>query len=780
VETVFMDLKRVLLLIVCAAVFTSNAWTGEPHSRQEEKKPAQLDRYGDPLPAGAVARLGTIRFRQRVDDTACSIAFTPDGQALAMTCCEEGNSGVCLLAVPGGAVLHQFELPPKTGLHEVAFSPDGKLLAARDRHRVFIWKRQGKRPIHVLSHEEEVHSFAFLPDGKTLATGCDRGFGSDVCAIRFWSLNTGRGTQRLEGHASSVSQLIVSPDGTELISCSHKEKGRQGKMEGLIPGRVCLWTLPTGKLIRQDNNDARWCDFSPDGRLLIVMPNETKYQVRERGTNKLLFEIPTDSIHFVFAPDGRTLAVTQQFKDMRLLDATTGKDIRAFPDSSSWGFSSARFSPNGKYLATSSESNGHAVVRLWDPTSGKELRQDEGHRDQVTAVALTPDGKTAVTGCRDGSIRLWDIGTSKEIRVDVSHKNAISALAVSQDGRLLASADQSAVVRLVELPTGKVLLRVHWKAAYRIGIGSLAFSSDGKTLLVGSTTNAARVVDVASGKTLQTVKGYRSLYHPVAFDPQGALVASCGVIDREPDPVIAVAIQDLRTGQEIWRIETERDDRPDLCESFDTLVFSPDSKILAAGRQVDSRHFTFGYELRAWEIATHKEVLRVKLPRSIHQLAFSPDGRVLLGSFSGWPGGDPALQLWDVGTGVSLGRVPGHISEVESLQYSRDGKFVITGSEDSTALIWDVRSFPRAGAKSPSPAELPTYWKALNGDDATSAHRAGWSMTLLPTETVAFLREQLIPVRPVSADELAHLIAALESKRFSEREKATAELTRHG
>src|SRR5204863_6557092 len=115
-ENVFMDLKRVLLLIVCAAIFTSNAGTREPHSRQDEKKPAQLDRYGDPLPAGAVARLGTVRFRQRVDDRVWSIAFTPDGQALAMTFCEDGESGVRLLAIPGGEVLHRFELPLKTEL----------------------------------------------------------------------------------------------------------------------------------------------------------------------------------------------------------------------------------------------------------------------------------------------------------------------------------------------------------------------------------------------------------------------------------------------------------------------------------------------------------------------------------------------------------------------------------------------------------------------------------------------------------------------------------------
>jgi hypothetical protein len=100
---------------------------------------------------------------------------------------------------------------------------------------------------------------------------------------------------------------------------------------------------------------------------------------------------------------------------------------------------------------------------------------------------------------------------------------------------------------------------------------------------------------------------------------------------------------------------------------------------------------------------------------------------------------------------------------------------------DSTILLWDLTFGISTGPKTPPrPEELKTHWSTLASADAAAAYKAIWSLVATPKESVPFLAEKLKPAVAVDEKRLAELIAALDSDKFAEREKAGAELEELG
>src|SRR5689334_2521690 len=96
--------------------------------------------------------------------------------------------------------------------------------------------------------------------------------------------------------------------------------------------------------------------------------------------------------------------------------------------------SAVAFAPDGKWLASAGWDK---TIRLWDVTSGKELRQLIGHQGEIECLAVAPDGKLLASGAWDKTIRLWDPATGKELRQLGPHPDGILSLAFAPDGKLL-------------------------------------------------------------------------------------------------------------------------------------------------------------------------------------------------------------------------------------------------------------------------------------------------------------------------------------------------------
>src|SRR5579871_2464202 len=180
----------------------------------EDKPQVLLDRFGDPLPEGAVARLGTMRFRHGAEVR--SVAFSPDGKTLAWS--GQDNS-VRIWEIATGKEIRRFTAVTGLGAEHawvasVAYSPDGKSLAAGTMNgpgEVEVWELATGKDSHPLRmNRGGAVSIAFSPDGKILAAGTQDG------VIHLWDAGTWNLLRRLKGNQAQIEAIAFAPDGEML------------------------------------------------------------------------------------------------------------------------------------------------------------------------------------------------------------------------------------------------------------------------------------------------------------------------------------------------------------------------------------------------------------------------------------------------------------------------------------------------------------------------------------------------------------------------------------
>ena len=175
----------------------------------------------------------------------------------------------------------------------------------------------------------------------------------------------------------------------------------------------------------------------------------------------------TGAFGVVFSPDGKRLATANWDSAVRILDATTGREITLLKvpglDGNRPSVTCVAFSPDGQRLVSGGDDK---VVRLWDPTTGQEILTLTGHTGKVNGVAFSPDGKRVVTVCGDtgqrspGTVKIWDATTGQEILAPVvptrdRNRPAITSVAFSPDGNSWPQALPSTCAQRANLSAAK-------------------------------------------------------------------------------------------------------------------------------------------------------------------------------------------------------------------------------------------------------------------------------------------------------------------------------------
>jgi WD40 repeat protein len=655
----------------------------------------RTDLFGDPLPPGAVARLGTTRYRVRGWHQ--QVFLSPDGN----TVIGKGEEGILVFwdAATGKtlAEIRAADLFNWTADQ----SPDGTRLA------VFGLAKTDKPPYHptlrlydlttrkalwtsTLADTErgEPRAVRFTPDGKHLVTA-----GPDV---RVW--DAGNGAEQLRQKIPiQYGGMDVSPDG-KTIAVGYYD--------------LHLWDWESGAAPRKADTGMRFhtetLRFAPDGRTLYVLGAGEVARAVDVTTGKMVGRLPTGlgARWVVFSPDGKTYATGyHNLRDSRtravtLHDAATGKETRRLPCGSKQAEAGV-WSRDGKRFAAVTDYR----VWVWDVATGKALGPDlPAHEAMIGDLAFSSDGRL-FSASDDHTVRAWVPATGKQLLcLDMDYW--VRGVAVSQDGSLVAGNALGNDLRVWDAKTGKQQFRL-------LGNGEMGgrrwvrFSADDQRFLSFGDDHYLRVWDTLTGKLKaehrfrppglegddddddDRMRDMRFESGPADLGPDGDTLYLCAGKD--------VRVIAAETGKERFKFEADPRHVEQLRVSADgkKLVTSGPGVAPAPplGGQVLDR--PKDVQVTIWDLAKAEPIVRFRAPGSSWNgfLTFTADGkRVVTGS------GDAVVRFWDATTGAAAGVVELPARPVR-VAFSGDGKLLAVAFFDTTALVYDLSAAPKPAAK---------------------------------------------------------------------------------
>ncbi|KAF8578321.1 WD40 repeat-like protein [Ramaria rubella] len=328
------------------------------------------------------------------------------------------------------------------------------------------------------------------------------------------------------------------------------------------------------------------------------------------------------------------------------------------------GVTSVAFSPDGKHIVSGSYDR---TVCVWDAETGKAVSAPfEGHSDWVISVAFLPDGKHIVSGSNDGIVHVWDAETGKAVSaLFEGHSGWVTTMAFSPD-RKFVSGSYDKTVYVWDAGTGKVVSAPF--EGHSHSVTSVAFSPDGKHIVSSSNDRTVRVWNAETGKAVSApFERHSDWVTSVAFSPDGTHIAS-----GSKDGIVHA--WDAETGK---AVSAPFEGHSNMVTS---VVFSPDGKHIVSG--------SYDRTVQVWDVETGKAA---SVPFKGHSgpvtsVAFSPNGKHIVSGSR-----DKTICVWDAGTGkVVSASFEGHSHSVTSVAFSPDGKHIVSGSKDSTVHVWDA------------------------------------------------------------------------------------------
>jgi WD40 repeat protein len=754
--------------------------------------PLRLDRYGDPLPTGAIIRLGTVRF-QFPDDvdhppdrrllqsiTGTSIVLlSPDGSTLAAVFPGKKGSRIAFMDASTGKVLRNVEATDVDVQHP-KFTPDGKGLVCRGVNAFTLLDVQTGKVIRSSStFPDQISVLALSPAGDLVAAQTQ--MHAYHAPVKIWELKTGRELTELPGKGAICKDLAFGADHKHLLLWStipDQLPGIGGPSYG-SNSRVALACIDiaTSKIVGETtigfNQNAA---LSPDGET-VAIENADHQSVHIRhlpsGTERAVLRVKQP--RFAFTPDRKALFTVDENGRAVLWDTRTGKKIRDLEGTlGNKYFGIIGISKDSQTIAVLDGGWDSAPVVVWNAATGKRLGQQRPrHKGMITSLAFTPDGNFLVSGSLDRTVRLWNARTGEHVRVLTESPEAVSLIAISPDGKLVASASPTIGVRISTLADGKLV------AEYPDlnQVATLTFSPDSKEFIAGG--NSPAVVTrrvIGTGKITRRNLGEHGVV--VAFGNGGSLMLVVTSDQGDDDPAVHLHVWNPADKGPSVTLAL-RDEKGGYILR-NAAVFSSTGALIATSQiSVNDGGIreTYGAaQLWVWERVSGQPI-RMLAPTSTRALAFSPNGRLLASGAPGKSGGSRldagygiGTDIWDICTGEKITALP---TTPTCAAFSPDGTRLAIGGQDHCVLIWETPRCPRKVKA--AAAERDAWWNALRGN-AGDAYKAIAQMTDVPEEAVALLRERVRPIRRADAATVARLIPQLDSDSFAEREKAQKSL----
>ncbi|MGR9438399.1 caspase family protein (plasmid) [Rhizobium leguminosarum] len=539
-------------------------------------------------------------------------AFTPNGHIAALSC----GDGIQLWDMRTGSKL-QTGFRTSEGAYWLAFSPDGKtILAEYGGEKVILWDLETERILRVFNGRgTSRRSVAFSPDGSHIISGA-----ADNKLV-LWDIRNERELRSFSGHSASVVSIVFSADGKFIASGSEDQTAK-------------LWDAKKGDALKTFDGHGSTvlsAEISPNGQTLLLRGyGDTRLFHIDSGEEIRTFPESYLEANSVFSPDGQTVVAYDKKNGLKLWDAGSGKELRAFTGFTS-KVTSVSFSPNAFGFVAINSSN---EVRLWDAGAGQVTREIKGPWTKEARLWLSPDARTVFFSSNDTTLKQWDLSSGKELNTFASSNDRIISVALSADGLFIAAVTLGLQIEIWEVKTGRHVQTIISKVKSKSGL----------------------------------LSDLLPLIHPPA-------------LTLSPDgKAIAIAVSDE---VEVWEIRNRRliqtipVNEGGPYDSVNCMSFGPGNHTLVVGT-------TFDQDLSLWEIGGRaKRQWVAGFQANIFQCRVSPNGRSVLAA-----GGNGALVLFDAKDGHEVRKFSGPVGSISSIEFSLDSTRILSGREDGAVTVW--------------------------------------------------------------------------------------------
>jgi RNA polymerase sigma factor (sigma-70 family) len=746
----------------------------------------RVDKFGDPLPDGAVRRFGTLRFRH---ESVAHLVFTPDGKRVIAGI---GREPLAVFDAADGRKLRTVGDRSANNNYGFALSPDGKQVFTTGYHLALFDLDTGTK----VRQFEAVRcsAVAVSPDGKKVA--CVREHRPEAMVF---DVATGKKLADLNlkdmpatTWGPYVRDLAFSPDGQIVAAVVSEAKELKPNQITIIPAGLRVWDAATG---------------NPLG--LAGPANEP----------------PTA---FAFVPDTKQLAYLDKGRAIHLWDTEANKEVRTLAPAKEDGVTSLAVSADGKRIAGYRETG---EVVIYDLKDGRELRrvQTGGQSIGPVVVALSPDGSLVACGKMygDSSVRVWDVGTGRERLADAGHRGP-AELSPSADGKTLVSRRVGEVFRW-DLATGEgnaapddqkdpdgyvrgsnldrlkyrtpryqftldmvqARIEVHTRDGSKLVAKAPipqhyqrghAFSADGRHLAVSFQDRGYTVILWTPGERAEPfqLNGHPDACQQMLFTHDGKyLIVAAGTHNMYKTETVFV--YETATGKLVRKLATNS-------APGKMLLTADDRTLITGGLWNDAT-------VRAWDLPTGRELATmvdpaVKVPSvteprggevaAVGGLALSADERFLT-AVTGHEG-STSVSVWDTGSWKLVKAFPPARPRVEpsSVAVAHDGRSVFVAYHDSTILQWDVSGkFGKRAAAAITATRRDELWRDL-AEPAEWGYAAAWELLDHPAEAVELIESRVSPARPLDATAVKELVRKLGADSFREREESAKKLVALG